>query len=76
MKLLSLMFIGLIGISFSGCTWCEVEVPKPYPVPVECKPIQVDCNEFKGTGDSIEEELGMCIHEMKEAGQVCAVKDK
>ena len=82
MKILSrfsVILIMLIGISFSGCSWCEtviyVDRPKPYAVPVPCVIPNTDCNEFKYKGDSIEEDLGMCIHELKAKADICRGKD-
>lgn len=63
------IFISLTGIIFSGCT-----SPKPlesYAVPTKCKNPDVDCNKYKHTGKSLEEELLMCIKEQKKASEVC-----
>ena len=67
-KILSLMFISLIGISFSGCVEKEC---KPVKVPVKCKVPLTECNKYKYTGESIYEELLMCIKEYKKNSEVC-----
>ena len=62
----------LIGINFSGCVKkVYIDVPKPYTVAVKCIVPNVDCNQFKHKGASIEEDLGMCIHELREVAEVC-----
>lgn len=74
-----IILIIAIGISssilLSACTReIPILVPKPYPVVVPCVVPDVDCNKFKHTGDSLEEELSMCIHELREKQNICKGK--
>ena len=66
--LLKLMFISLIGITFSGCVEKECV---PIKIPVNCTVPYTECNKYKRIGQSIEEELLMCIKEYKKNSEVC-----
>ncbi len=72
-KLLSLTLICLIGISSTGCSAKEriVIKYKEKKVPVKCIVPNVDCNRFKNTLDSQQEELLLCNKELRRAIKVC-----
>jgi len=72
-KLLSLTLICLIGISSTGCS-CKDRIIVKYKekkVPIKCSVPTVDCNRFKNTLSSQQEELILCIKELRTASEVC-----
>lgn len=72
-KILSVTLILLIGISSTGCSTKERVVIKykEKKVPIKCIVPEVDCNRFKNTLDSQQEEMYMCIKELRQASKVC-----
>ena len=67
---LNLILIILIGISSLGCTK-EIYTPKPYPVEVKCVLPDVDCNKYKHTLDSQQEEMKACMDELRQTMEIC-----
>ena|GEM_PF-6471884 len=72
-KRLNLILMILIGISNTGCTTKKVYIPdpKPYPVEVKCVLPEVDCNKYKHTLDSQQEEMKACMDEMRKTMEIC-----
>ena len=72
-KILSVILILLIGIISTGCSAKEhiVIKYKEKKVPVKCTVPAVDCNKFKNTLDSQQEELLLCNKELRRASKVC-----
>ena len=67
-KLLKIMCIILIGITFNNCT---TKQNIPIIIPVKCIIPITECNKYKYSGKSIEEELLKCIKEYKINSEVC-----
>ena len=67
-KLLKVMFIILIGIIFNGCF---VKPNIPVIIPIKCIIPITECNKYKHSGQSIEEELLKCIKEYRINSNVC-----
>lgn len=62
------MFIAGIGITLMGCS---TSCPPPVKVPQKCVVPVTECNKYKYSGLSIEEELTMCITELRRNSMVC-----
>ncbi|WP_373069816.1 hypothetical protein [Sulfurimonas sp.] len=63
----------MIGISSVGCASKDhivVKYKKTY-ITVPCKVPKVDCNRFKHTGKSQQEELMLCNRELIKANEGC-----
>ena len=73
---LSMLFAGLISLSFSGCSWCtEIEyrdrnVPFEVKVPVACSVPETNCT-IEGTDTEVVVKLVECIVDLREAAKVC-----
>ena len=67
-KLLKIMFISLIGITFNNCSSKQ---NVPIVIPIKCTIPITECNKYKYSGKSIEEELLKCIKEYKINSEVC-----
>ena len=74
LRKLSLILMSLIGISsITACSEKKIYIPdpKPYPVEVKCALPDVDCNKYKHTLDSQQEEMKACMDEMRKTMEVC-----
>lgn len=71
---LKVILITLIGITSVGCApkHINVPVPTPYYIEVKCSIPKVDCNKYKHTLDSQQEELKACIDELRATIKVCS----